>query len=308
MVEVIDCVSGKNWTMYHGDCCELITQLPDNSIHYSVFSPPFVSLFVYSDSERDMGNCETNEEFFGHFGFLIKELYRVLKPGRLVSIHCMNMPTSKQNDGYIGIKDFRGDIIRAFQKEDFIYHSEVCIWKDPVVAMQRTKALGLLHKQLCKDSAMSRQGIPDYICTFRKPDKNQEPIAGPLTYFAGESFESTGNFSIDVWQRYASPVWMDIRQSNTLNVAEGRGEKDERHLCALQLDVIHRCCQLWSNENDVVLSPFAGIGSEGVGALRLQRKFIGFELKKEYFDTACKNLTREEKKQSGPTLFDDKTA
>ena len=301
--KVLEQTSGEMWQMYNGDCCDLIQELPDASIGYSVFSPPFVSLFVYSDSERDMGNCQSSEEFFEHFGFLIRELYRVLKPGRLCSVHCMNMPSSKQHDGYIGIKDFRGDIIRAFQAANFIYHSEVCIWKDPVVAMQRTKALGLLHKQIMKDSAMSRQGIPDYICTFRKPDPNEEPVAGPFTYFAGEEFKSEGNYSIDVWQRYASPVWMDIRQSNTLNAAEGRSEKDERHCCPLQLDVIHRCCQLWSNEGDVVLSPFAGIGSEGVGALRLGRRFVGFELKPEYFNVACKNLRIEESKQLAPTLF-----
>lgn len=304
MVEVMKQISGSTWTMYNGDCCELINGLPDESVGFSVFSPPFVSLFVYSDSERDMGNCDDKEDFFSHFGYLIKGLMRVLKPGRLCSVHCMNMPTSKQHDGYIGIDDFRGDIIRAFRSEGFIYHSEVCIWKDPVVAMQRTKAIGLLHKQLKKDSALSRQGIPDYICTFRKPDKNAEPIEGPLTYFAGDEFEITGDTSIDIWQRYASPVWMDIRQSNTLNAAMARSERDERHVCPLQLDVIHRCLQLWSNPGDVVLSPFAGIGSEGVGALRLDRKFIGFELKPEYFEVACRNLRIEEKNQSVPTLFD----
>lgn len=304
MAEAIGQENGELWQLYNGDCCELITELPDESVGYSIFSPPFVSLFVYSDSERDMGNCGDSDEFFQHFGFLIRELYRVLKPGRLCSVHCMNMPSSKAHDGFIGVKDFRGDIIRAFQSDGFIYHSEVCIWKDPVVAMQRTKALGLLHKQVCKDSSMSRQGIPDYICTFRKPDKNTEPIEGPFDYFAGEGFENTGNFSIDVWQRYASPVWMDIRQSNTLNAAEGRSEKDERHVCPLQLDVIHRCCQLWSNEGDVVLSPFAGIGSEGVGALKLGRRFVGFELKEEYFRVACKNLRVAESEALAPSLFE----
>jgi hypothetical protein len=304
MAEVINQQNGEMWQLYNGDCCEMIRELPDESIGYSLFSPPFVSLFVYSDSERDMGNCESSDEFFEHFRFLIRELYRVLKPGRLCSVHCMNMPSSKSHDGFIGIKDFRGDIIRAFQSAEFIYHSEVCIWKDPVVAMQRTKALGLLHKQVCKDSSMSRQGIPDYICTFRKPDKNAEPIEGPFEFFAGDGFSHTGNYSIDVWQRYASPVWMDIRQSNTLNAAEGRSEKDERHVCPLQLDVIHRCCQLWSNEGDVVLSPFAGIGSEGVGAIKIGRKFIGFELKEEYFKVAAKNLRIAEQEQLAPTLFE----
>ncbi len=304
MVAVLNQVQGQSFTALNGDCCELIDGIPDESIGYSVFSPPFSSLFTYSDSERDLGNCETDEEFFEHFGYLIRGLYRALKPGRLVSFHCMNLPSTIAHNGYIGIRDFRGDCIRAFQKEGFIYHSEVCIWKDPVVAMQRTKALGLLHKQLCKDSAMSRQGIPDYVVTMRKPGKNPDPIEGPLTYFAGESFESTGNLSIDVWQRYASPVWMDIRQGRTLSVAPARGEKDERHMCALQLDVIERCMQLWSKPGDVVLSPFMGIGSEGVVSVQMGRKFVGFELKPEYFEVAVKNLRAEERQQSQPKLFD----
>jgi hypothetical protein len=305
VIEVTEQTTGKDYAMYNGDCCELIQQLPDESVGFSVFSPPFASLYTYSDIDRDMGNCGSDEEFFEHFGFLIHELYRVLKPGRLISVHCMNLPSTVQHNGYIGIRDFRGDVIRAFCAEKFIYHSEVCIWKDPVLAMQRTKALGLLHKQLVKDSCMSRQGIPDYVCTFRKPGKNPDPVAGPLTYFSGDesTFESTGNLSIDVWQRYASPVWDDIRQSYTLNVTEARSEKDERHVCPLQLDVIERCLQLWSKEGDTVLSPFAGIGSEGVMSVRLNRKFIGFELKPEYFTVACKNLRLEEAKKSVPTLF-----
>lgn len=354
-VEVTEQATGRDYAAYNGDCCELIQTLPDDSIGFSVFSPPFASLYTYSDIDRDMGNCASDEEFFTHFGFLIRELYRVLKPGRLISVHCMNLPSTVQHNGYIGIRDFRGDVIRAFcgdeagviaaaqnriyqrmckardegdndrasrladafdilnadlashpaDGENFIYHSEVCIWKDPVLAMQRTKALGLLHKQLVKDSCMSRQGIPDYVCTFRKPGKNPDPVSGPLTYFSGDesTFESTGNLSIDVWQRYASPVWDDIRQSYTLNVTEARGEKDERHVCPLQLDVIERCLQLWSKEGDTVLSPFMGIGSEGVMSVRLNRKFIGFELKPEYFNVACKNLRLEEAKKSVPTLF-----
>lgn len=304
MADVINQESGELWSLYNGDCCEVLPGLPDASVGYSLFSPPFSSLFVYSDSERDMGNCVDDDEFFQHFGFLVRELYRVLKPGRLCSVHCMNMMTSKTHDGYIGVRDFRGDIIRSFQQNGFIYHSEVCIWKDPVVAMQRTKSLGLLHKQVCKDSSMSRQALPDYVCTFRKPDKNEEPVAGPFNSYAGDDFQHTGNYSIDVWQRYASPVWMDIRQSNTLNAAEGRSEKDERHVCPLQLDVIHRCCQLWSNPGDVVLSPFAGIGSEGVGAIKLGRRFLGVELKPEYFRVASKNLRVAESDQLAPSLFE----
>ena len=298
-----NCVSGDAWTLYNGDCCEVIRDIPDESIGFSVFSPPFASLYVYSDIINDMGNCESDEEFFQHFGFLIEQLYRVIKPGRLCSVHCMNMPSTITNDGYIGIRDFRGDIIRAFQSYGWIYHSEVCIWKDPVTAMQRTKALGLLHKQVVKDSSMSRQGIPDYVCTFRKPGKNPDPIAGEFDHFAGESFERTGNLSIDIWQRYASPVWMDIDQSNTLNARAARHESDTRHICPLQLDVIHRCLQLWSKEGDVVLSPFAGIGSEGYESIKLNRKFIGIELKESYFDEAAKNLRRVESEQQRARLF-----
>jgi hypothetical protein len=294
---------GNGWAIYNGDCCEVVPALPDESIGFSVFSPPFASLYVYSDIVNDMGNCESDEQFFEQFSYLVKELFRVTKTGRLCSVHCMNMPSTIQHNGYIGLRDFRGDIIRCFQANGWIYHSEVCIWKDPVTAMQRTKALGLLHKQVCKDSAMSRQGIPDYVCTFRKPGKNADPIAGEFDHFVGTDFESTGNFSIDTWQRYASPVWMDIDQSNTLNGRAGRDDKDTRHICPLQLDVIHRCLQLWSKEGDTVLSPFLGVGSEGFEAIKMKRKFIGVELKESYFAEAVKNLRRAEAVANAPTLF-----
>lgn len=310
MSTVIDQASGDSWHMYHGDCCEVLKGLPDESIDFSVFSPPFASLYVYSDSERDMGNSESDAQFFEHFGYLVELLLDKIKPGRLASVHCMNLPSMLSHQGYIGIRDFRGEIIRTFIEKSWIYHSEVCIWKDPVVAMQRTKALGLLHKQVKKDSCMSRQGIPDYICTFRKPGKNAEPVVGELDHFAGdvEEFnrrEKIGVMSIDTWQRYASPVWMDIKQGNTLNARMGRDNNDERHVCPLQLDVIERCLQLWSNPGDVVLSPFGGIGSEGVGAIRSERKYIGVELKKSYFDAAIKFLAQEEHEQQLPTLFDE---
>lgn len=308
MNSAINQESGDLWHLYHGDCCEVLGLLPDDSMDFSVFSPPFASLYVYSDSERDMGNSENDEQFFEHFGFLVDLLLKKIKPGRLVSVHCMNLPSTISHQGYIGIRDFRGDIIRRFVESGFYYHSEVCIWKDPVVAMQRTKALGLLHKQIKKDSTMSRQGIPDYICTFRKPGKNENPVAGEFKYFAGDvdefnKRENPGNLSIDIWQRYASPVWMDIKQSNTLNSRMGRDNNDERHVCPLQLDVIERCLQLWSNPDDVVLSPFAGIGSEGVASLRAGRKFVGVELKDSYFDAAVGFLRSEEKEQNVPALF-----
>jgi hypothetical protein len=287
--------------LLRGDCIQRIKEIDDESIGYSIFSPPFSSLYTYSDHLEDLGNSRDLNEFFQHFKYLARELFRVIQSGRLVSIHCMNLPVSKQNFGYIGIEDFRGDIIRLFQSVGFIYHSEVCIWKDPVVAMQRTKALGLLHKQVKKDSSMCRQGVPDYLVTMRKPGENQKRIAGEFDHFAGdpETFTNDGNLSIDIWQRYASPIWMDINQSNTLQYRSARDEKDERHICPLQLEVIHRGLQMWSAEGDTVFTPFMGIGSEIYEALKLGRKGIGIELKESYFKQAVENIKSvfEEKKQ-----------
>lgn len=287
-----DEVVKENYTAMLGDSCERIKEIPDNSLHFSVFSPPFASLYTYSNSDRDMGNCKSDGEFMDHFRFLVSDMHRAMMPGRLVSFHCMNLPTSKARDGVIGIRDFRGELIRMFEECGFIYHSEVVIWKNPVTAMQRTKALGLLHKQICKDSAMSRQGIPDYVVTMRKPGDNPEPCEGEFTEFIGDqsTFENTGNISIDVWQRYASPVWMDINPSNTLQYRSARENDDERHICPLQLDVIERCIQLWTNPRDTVFSPFMGIGSEGYCALKMGRRFIGCELKESYYNQAVKNL------------------
>lgn len=269
---------GDRYALYCGDSCEVIKGIPDNSVHFSVYSPPFASLYTYSNSDRDMGNCRNHGEFYEQFEFLASELFRVLMPGRNMSFHCMNLPTSKERDGFIGITDFRGDLIRIFQKAGFIFHSEVCIWKDPVTAMQRTKALGLLHKQLKKDSCMSRQGIPDYLVTMRKPGDNPEPVT-----------HTNETFPVDAWQKYASPVWMDINQSNTLQARSVREEKDERHICPLQLDVIKRAILLWSNPGDIVLTPFLGIGSEAYVALELKRRAIGIELKESYYNQAVKN-------------------
>ena len=269
----------NRYAMYQGDCVETMQGIPDNSVHYSIFSPPFASLYTYSNSDRDMGNSRDNDEFQQHFLYLIVQLYRVIMPGRLVSVHCMNLPAMKSRDGFIGVKDFRGDIIRAFTDAGFIFHSEVTVWKNPVTEMQRTKALGLLHKQIRKDSAMSRQGLPDYIVTFRKPGENPEPI--PHTH---------ETFPVDVWQRYASPVWMDIRQSNTLQRKSARDEKDEKHICPLQLDVIERCIDLWTNPDDIVLDPFAGIGSVPYQAVIMGRRGLGVELKDSYFAQAINNM------------------
>lgn len=355
MSKVLDSASGENYTIYNGDCIEVVQGLPDNSVHFSVFSPPFSSLYVYSNSSRDMGNCKGDDEFREHFLYLVHELYRVLKPGRLISIHCMNLPASKQHDGFIGIKDFRGDLIRAFINDEaaefstaierlkyrlinaveaddmprvhriqdaiqgmevellkhpgnsgFIYHSEVCIWKDPVTAMQRTKAIGLLHKQLCKDSTISRQGIPDYLVTFRKPGENPEPVKGELTEYAGTSKPRVSGDktrdSINIWQQYASPVWMDVNPSDTLQYQSARDNNDERHICPLALPVIQRAVQLWTNPGDVVFTPFMGIGSEVYQAVKMGRKGLGVELKPSYFKCAKKNLAKLEQESSSSLL------
>jgi len=303
---------GDGWQAYMGDCVEGVSKLADNSIHYSIFSPPFASLYTYSNSDRDMGNSKEEGEFEQHFSFLVRELHRVIMPGRLVSFHCMNLPMSKTRHGVIGIRDFRGDLIRMFEAEGFVFHSEVCIWKDPVTAMQRTKALGLLHKQIMKDSAMSRQGVPDYLVTMRKRGDNPEPVAGKLRDFKGtDGPRVTGDDtrdSINIWQRYASPVWMDINPSDTLQFRNARDNDDERHICPLQLDVIRRGVQLWSNPGDVVLSPFMGIGSEGHVALELGRAFIGFELKPSYYECAVKNLAAAVKLKDQETLFGEEVA
>lgn len=302
-MNVLNQKEGENWIMYHGDCVEVLKGIPDNSVDFSISSPPFASLYTYSNSERDMGNTKNDNDFLMQYGFMVKEMYRVIRPGRLVSFHCMNLPTSKERDGYIGIRDFRGDLIRLYQEMGFIYHSEVVIWKDPVIAMQRTKALGLLHKQIVKDSAMSRQGIPDYLVTMRKPGENTKPISGELDHYEGDDdFNSTGRLSIDVWQRYASPVWMDINPSDTLQFRSAREDNDERHICPLQLQVIHRALQLWSMPGDVVISPFGGIASEGWESVRMGRKFIGVELKESYWNQAVRNLAEIEKQTKSEQL------
>lgn len=278
-VTVLNQTITDDYALYHGDCVDVVRGLPDASVHYSVFSPPFASLYTYTDSERDMGNVRDHDEFFTHFRFLVADLYRVLKPGRLLSFHCMNLPTSKVRDGVIGLTDFRGELIRTFRDVGFIYHSEVVIWKDPVTAMQRTKAIGLLYKQLRKDSALSRQGIPDYLVTMRKPGENDEPVT--------KTHES---FPVGLWQNYASPVWMDINPSDTLQKESARADKDERHIAPLQLEVIRRAVRLWTNEGDTVLTPFLGIGSEAFVAVQMRRRAIGAELKASYYAQAVENM------------------
>jgi putative site-specific DNA-methyltransferase (adenine-specific) len=286
------------FTAIHGDCVEEVAKLPDNSIDFSIFSPPFAELYVYSDDIRDMGNCQDYEEFFVHFQFLVKELARVIKSGRLVAVHCMDLPAMKGKDGYIGLKDFSGMLIQAFDKEGFIYHDRITIWKSPVVEMTRTKSIGLLHKTIKKDSSLSRTGIPDYILVFRNAGDNLVPITHQ------DKDENKENYlPVNLWQKYAEPVWYDINYSDTLQYTSAREEKDEKHICPLQLETIRRCLHLWSNEGDTVLSPFGGIGSEGYESLRLNRNYIGIELKESYYNQMQRNLKRMIADKMQPKLF-----
>lgn len=317
MTEILDQAAGPDWQLWNGDCVQVLRGLPDDSVGYTIYSPPFISLYTFSDDPRDMSNCKSDADFWQHYRYLIAEVFRVTKPGRLVSVHCMNLPTSKLRDGFIGLRDFRGDIIKAHQDVGFYYHSEVVIRKDPVSAMQRTKAIGLLHKQIKKDSNLSRMAVPDYIVTMRKPGDNAEPIAGAFdAYYGSEANPSDplpsrawdeeqqkmvpciaapgdgDRYSIAVWQRYAEPVWMDIAQSDVLSRKEAREQADEAHIAPLQLTPIRRCLELWSNPGDVVLSPFAGIGSELYAALQMGRRAIGAELKPSYYRQAVQNCER----------------
>lgn len=291
-MKVLDQKSGENWVLYNGDSCEILAGIPTASIHYSITSIPFASLYTYSNSERDLGNSRNYGEFAEHYQYLGQEWYRVMMPGRLVSIHCMNLPAMKERDGFIGVKDFRGDVIRWMQACGFIFHSEVCIWKNPVVEMQRTKALGLLHKQIRKDSAMSRMGIPDYIVTFRKPGINPEPLDHTQENYSVDHWQQVAS---PVWDEYPAPVWWDINQSATLQRKSARTEKDEKHICPLQLPVIERCVELWSKEHEIVLDPFDGIGSTGYQAIKMGRRHVGIELKESYFKQAALNLEAAER-------------
>lgn len=321
----------NDYAIYQGDCCELIRGLPDNSVHFGIHSPPFIGLYKFSNSERDISNSE-GDAFWQHYGFLIQELLRVTRPGRLHSVHCMQLPTSKTRHGYIGMQDFRGDVIRAYQHAGWIFHSEVCIWKDPVIAQQRTKSIRLLHKQILKDSTISGMGLADYVVTFRKPGDNDDAVSGGFENWAGdesldvsrEAYERHRKIteaegrkawpfetwrSILIWQRYASPVWSDIDQTKTLQnrkfnpvAQDERDEKDEQHISPLQLDVIERCCQLWSAPGETVLTPFLGIGSEVYVAAQMGRKGIGFEIKNTYFDQAARNLAAMKKREANDLL------
>lgn len=324
-INAVEQVVTKDYAIYQGDACDLIRGIPSESVHFGIHSPPFEGLYKFSNYDRDISNNE-GPQFWEHYAFLISELFRVTRPGRIHSVHCMQLPTSKTRHGFIGMRDFRGEIVRAYEDAGWIFHSEVCIWKDPVIAQQRTKSIRLLHKQITKDSTISGMGLADYVVSFRKPGDNQEPVAGGFERWSGDDsldisreaydrhrrqVESEGRSawpfeqwrSILVWQRYASPVWMDINQTNTLQYRAGRDEKDEQHISPLQLDVIERCLDLWSAPGETVLTPFLGIGSEVYSAVKLGRKGIGFELKPSYFRQAVKNIA-ELDREKGVDLFD----
>jgi DNA modification methylase len=327
--------SGENWKLVCGDACKLIKDLPDESVHFQIFSPPFSSLYIYSDNLADMGNSKNDDEFFEHFEFLITELKRTLVSGRLCAVHCKDLVDYKGRDGMAGIRDFSGEIVKRFESHGWKYHSRVTIWKDPVIEMQRTKAQGLLHKQIKNDSSVSRVGLPDYLLMFRKwPESGETSGPAPVNRPAGfDRFIGTeppnsnayemiydedsglhhltkikpGDdiFSIHVWQRYASPVWFDIQQTDVLNCRIARESEDEKHICPLQLPVIKRAVHLWTNPGDTVLTPFAGVGSELYGAVEMGRRAIGYELKMSYFDYAVKILKDLENRmrQTQLTLF-----
>jgi hypothetical protein len=326
-INAVDQVVTDNYAIYQGDACELIRAIPGDSIHFGIHSPPFEGLYKFSNFDRDISNNE-GEDFWTHYRFLIQELLRVTKPGRLHAVHCMQLPTSKTRHGFIGIRDFRGEIVRAYQDAGWIFHSEICIWKDPVIAQQRTKSIRLLHKQIEKDSTISGQGLADYVVVFRKPGDNEEAVSGKFDGFIGSGLDVSREayelhaartraegktpwpfdmwVSVLVWQRYASPVWSDIDQTRTLQnrkfnplAQDERDEKDEQHISPLQLDVIERCIDLWSNPGDVVLTPFLGIGSEVFGAVSMGRRGIGFELKPSYFAQAKRNLAASQRKEDG---------
>lgn len=330
-IRAVDQVVTDDYAIYQGDACEMIQAIPPGVVHYGIHSPPFEGLYKFSNDERDLSNSE-GEQFWQHYAFLIAELLRVTVPGRLHSVHVMQLPTSKRRDGFIGMRDFRGEVVRAFEAAGWHFHSEVCIWKDPVGAMTRTKSIRLLHKQITKDSSLSGQAAADYVLTFRKPGENPEPISGSFEEYVGtdldisrgayecEVAERRGQWkgpgpykpwpyeqwaSIMVWQRYASPVWSDIDQHRTLQnrrhnpaARDERDEADEQHISPLQLDVIERCVDLWSAPGDTVLTPFLGIGSEVWAAVNMGRRGVGFELKPSYFAQAVRNLAARPAKEA----------
>jgi DNA modification methylase len=288
---------GEGYALYHGDCVDVMRQMPEASIDFSVYSPPFGNLFIYSSSAADMGNSSNDDEFADHYAYEVVEKFRLTKPGRLTAVHCSDLPTRAWCDGEVGLKDFSGDIIRIHRDAGWVYHSRVTIWKDPVVEQTRSKPIGLNYGQMVKDSAKSRVGMPDYLLIFRKPGVNAEPIPHDMGEETTRRLDRADRRTVGahqiplrMWQEWASPVWMTINQTRTLNTAAAKEMGDERHLCPLQQDVIERALHLWSNPGDVVLSPFLGIGSEGFESIKARRRFVGVELKESYWRQACRNL------------------
>ena len=281
--------SSDGWRLMLGDSVERMAEIADGSVGLSVFSPPFLSLYTYSPTERDVGNSKNEEDFYRHFGFIIDHLFRITQPGRNCCVHVSQVPAMLVRDGYIGMKDFRGKTISAFEDHGWIYHGEVCIDKDPQAQAIRTKSKSLMFTQLKKDSSWLRPALADFILVFRKPGENTEAIHPDINN--------------ENWIEWARPIWYGISESDTLNVREGRDEKDERHICPLQLGTIERCIRLWSNRGDLICSPFAGIGSEGYIAVKHGRRFVGCELKRSYFDAAVRNLKRAEHDMGQPLLF-----
>lgn len=324
----------EDWALYHGDCVDVMGGIKNNSIDFSIFSPPFSQLYIYSDDIRDMGNCSDDSEFFQGFKFFVDRLYEIMRPGRIVAVHCKQLVNFKNSSGKTGIRDFRGDIIRTFLNSDLTslinakrilqnknldtkhidiaikdnqkysesgwsFHSEITIWKDPVTEMYRTNTQRLLRMQLNKDSSLSGAGLAEYILLFRKwcPEQSEDEI--PINW------KNNDNFPLEQWQKWASPVWMDIKQTNVLNSRMARDNKDEKHICPLQLDLIERAVLMWSNPGEIVFDPFAGVCSSGVMAIKNDRKFMGIELKESYYNAGLKflnesisNLNRKEKQLS----------
>lgn len=300
-MDILNQVIGNGYQLINGDTCEVIRAIPDESIHCEIYSPPFSSLYTYSNSDRDLGNSKDDAQFFEHFRFITTELFRILKPGRIMAVHCMNIPTSKEKDGFIGLKDFRGGLIKEFQEVGFIYHGEITIWKDPVTQMQRTKALGLLHKQIKKDSCMSRMGLPDYIILMRKPGINTEPVTHTNETYPVSEWQQVAS---PIWDYEFSPIWWDINQSDTLNIQAARDGRDERHICPLQLPVIERLVNLYTNPNDIVFTPFMGIASEVYQSVKMGRRGIGIELKESYFKCAVENMQMLDNEKNQMDIFD----
>lgn len=309
-IGTVPCETGKNYCLYNGDCVEVASKLPSESVDFMVFSPPFANLYIYSDDIRDMGNCKNEQDFFKQYGFLSEQLYRILRTGRLMAVHCKQIVRYKGRDGVAGWTDFRGDLIRHYEDYGFTYHSEVVIWTDPVLEMQKTKTQRLLYCQLRRDASHTGIGMPEYLLIFRKWDESKENEEIPIRHYANakEAEKNGGDESqvmpLETWQKYASPVWFDIKRTDVLNAKGARDTADEKHICPLQLPVIERAIELWSNPGEVVFTPFLGIGSEVYQAVKMKRRGVGVELKPAYFNTAVKNVKQAEAEMNQHTLLD----